>query len=161
MVESFRDWTSCELVSLSVDAQRRSYVRDKVPLQEGVSPLLGLYMAAAGCPVLDKLKPMVRYHLPFASGWETTYRVLSMYLLAQYFLYKEGKQPDWDLDKLIKTYADIRVVNEYFSKRLHTVETKDASLNAVVILDMFADRVVFGVEEQYLKEIKKLFKAYF
>jgi len=53
-------------------------------------------------PIFEKLKPMVRFHLPFASIEETKYRAISMYLLAQYFLYQQGSQPDWDLKNWLR-----------------------------------------------------------
>ena len=34
----------------------------------------GLIMATAGCPWTDRLRPMARFHLPFATEAETVYR---------------------------------------------------------------------------------------
>ena len=41
---------------------------------------------------------MARFHLPLASSAETIYRSVSMYFMAQYFLAKEGKEPDLELE---------------------------------------------------------------
>jgi len=54
-------------------------------LQRAISSLLGLVIATSPCPHTEFLKPMARFHLPFASEDETIYRTTSMYLLAQYF----------------------------------------------------------------------------
>jgi hypothetical protein len=117
-------------------------------------------MVTSGCPIFEKLKPMVRFHLPFASIEETKYRAISMYLLAQYFLYQQGSQPDWDLKKLAEAYENIRVVNESFCKRLRTIEGKDANLNAVVVLDIFADSVNFSIDSRMVDDLDYLFKGY-
>lgn len=160
IIEVFKDAISCDEVELVVETSARNYVRSKVSMQKVVSSLIGIYMATSGCPILEKLKPMVKYHLPLATAEETSYRVLSMYLLAQYFIAKQGKNPDWELKKLAKTYEDIRIVNENFSHRLRSTDIEDASLNAVVILDIFAMAVLFSLGEEPIKDIGKAFKAY-
>ena len=161
LVESFANALSHDKVDLEVTTDNRVYSIKALDLQRAIGSLLGIYMATSGCPVLDKLKPMAYFHLPFATRVETTYRVLSTYLLAQYFLAQEGGVPDWELKDLVATYQDIRLVNESFANRLRTINIEDANLNAVVILNVFADTVVFSVSERFLKEIRKLFSAYF
>ena len=84
MVGFFKDWTSNEEVDLLIETKERNYLQHTT-LQNGLSSLVGIYMVTSGCPVMDKLKPMVRFHLPFATGEETKYRAISMYLTAQYF----------------------------------------------------------------------------
>ncbi len=51
--------------------------------QQAMSSVLGLIMATAGCPWTDRLRPMARFHLPFASEAETVYRSVCMFLLAR------------------------------------------------------------------------------
>lgn len=160
VIEYFRNFASYETVEVLVTAQEREYVK-QVSLQHGVSSLIGIYMVTSGCPILEKLKPMVRYHLPFATIEETKYRAISMYLLAQYFLYQHGDRPDWDLKKLAETYENIRIVNESFCKRLRTIEGQDASLNAIVVLDVFADSVNFSIDSKMVDDLDYLFKGYF
>ena len=118
-------------------------------------------MVTSGCSIMEKLKPMVRYHLPFATEEETRYRVISMYVLAQYFLFKRGKTVDWELKKLVDIYDDIQTVNKHFCKRLATIQSKDASINALIVLDCFADFVRFSINKKMLDEIEFLFNAYF
>ena len=87
LTDYFKNRDSIEEVEVLVETQERKYLK-QVPLHVGLSSLLGIYMVTTGCPVLEKLKPMVRYHLPFASIEETTYRSITMYLLAQFFLFR-------------------------------------------------------------------------
>ena len=126
-----------------------------------MSSLIGIFMSTSGCPVMDKLRPMVRTHLPFATLEETVIRSLSMYLLAQYFIAKRGGKPDWDMRDLVKIYADVRIVNDHFFKRIAKIQIQDASLNAVVHLDCFANFTNSTLVEQGLDEVEKMFAAYF
>ena len=159
VIDYFSNLASKESVAVIVTSEERKY-RKRVTLQQGVSSLIGIYMVTSGCPILEKLKPMVRFHLPFASIEETKYRAISMYLLAQYFLYQQGSQPDWDLKELAEAYENISVVNENFCKRLRTIEGKDATLNAVVVLDIFAAGVNFSIDSRMVDDLDYLFKGY-
>jgi Domain of unknown function (DUF6901) len=51
----------------------RSYFK-KTTMQKGIVSLLGILLVSSGCPVMAKLRPMVRFHLPFASMLATTFR---------------------------------------------------------------------------------------
>lgn len=160
IIDLFRKSISYEEVDVVIDSGARSYLK-RTSLQKGISSLMGIYMVTSGCPILDKLKPMVRYHLPFATLEETRYRAISMYLLAQYFLNKRGVRPDWDLTNLVRIYDDIRTVNRNFSRRLLHIEIEDASANALAILNSFAEFVPFTISENMLDEIELLCNAYF
>ncbi|MFC1698859.1 DUF6901 family protein [Candidatus Omnitrophota bacterium] len=146
-------------VDVEVDAGGRRYAK-RVSLQKGLSSLMGIYMAASGCPIMEKFKPMVRYHLPFATPGETRYRVISMYLLAQYFLRKQSKPADWELKDLVKIYAEVIIVNKNFFNRLANIKIQDATLNALINLDSFAQSASFSIDQGALQEIELLFKAY-
>ena len=62
---------------------------------------------------------MVRFHLPFATREETMYRVVAMYLMAQYFRQRNGLEPDWEMADLVHMYEDVTVVNKSFVDRLN------------------------------------------
>jgi hypothetical protein len=64
LIDFCKDLQSYQKARVSVEAEQRTYVKN-APLQEAVSSLLGICMAAGGCPVLSVLRPMVRFHLPF------------------------------------------------------------------------------------------------
>ena len=108
---------------------------------------------------MDFFKPMARFHLPLASAEETIYRATSMYLLAQYFLKKEGQEVDLDLAGLKEIYSNIRIINETMARRLRAISEKDVALNSLVILDVFAQTLPFVIEES-LKEVRYLFMPY-
>jgi len=159
VVEFFRDSLSHDQADVLVETEARGYTK-RTTLQEGVSSIVGIYMVTSGCPVMDKLRPMVRTHLPFATVEETMYRVLSMYLLAQYFVAKHNHDPDWELKKLVNIYQEVESVNKHFRERLSAINVNDATVNALVNLNCFADFTAFAIEENRLDEIELLFQAY-
>ena len=160
IIDFFRSSISYEEVDVLIETEARTYMKH-ISLQTGLSALIGIYMATSGCPVMEKLKPMVRYHLPFATLEETNYRVISTYLVAQYFLHKRGKETDWEFNNLIKMYESIKIVNENFCKRLLNMNIEDASLNAVVNLDAFADFVPFSITGDMMEKMERDFTSYF
>lgn len=137
LVSEFDDVLSHEEAEVTVTTEDRMITK-RTPVQTGLFPLMGVIMAASGCPVMDKLKPMVRFHLPFASIEETTYRMAAMYLVAQYFRKKRGMDTDWDLAGLPSLYAEVSKINLGMSKRLQAAAERDSSRNALAHLDVFA-----------------------
>lgn len=158
-VKAFGSSLSYEEADVTVIGPDREYYKHTA-LQEALGSMVGLCMATSGCPVLEKLRPLARFHMPFASADETMYRVLSMYLFAQYIRYKRGSSPDWDLKYLESMYDSIRQVNKSFVTRLQNIRIKDASLNALISLDCFAISVKFSINLDMLEEVEDLFSSY-
>lgn len=158
IAEEFKDCYSYEKVGVSVYTQERIYMKDTA-IQEGLSPLIGVVMATSGCPVMEHMKPMVRFHLPFATVEETVFRMASMYLMSRYFLNMEGRDAGWSLDGLMDVYAEAGKVNRDFALRLADAAKKDANVNALVNLDCFATLVPLKADST-LEEIKRYFSAY-
>ena len=104
---------------------------------------------------------MVRFHLPFATVFETTYRAVSMYLTAQFMRQKKGSAACWDISKLTDIYQDISKVNMTFANRLRNLEMKDASLTAITNLDCFSFNIQFSDEAEIFNSLEPLFKPYF
>jgi hypothetical protein len=159
LVEYFRDFNSIDRVVLTIEAKTRKYVKE-ASVENGISSLIGLYMATSGCPIMEKLKPMARFHLPFASTEETRHHAISTYLLAQYIRYKHGQTPDWELKGLGKLYEDIRDINRTFVNRLKDASKLDASSNALVKLDCFAMDISFLIDHNALQKMEKNFKVF-
>jgi hypothetical protein len=159
LLELFESLMSYDEVHLDIVTPRRIYCR-KTSAQKAISSLMGLVMAASGCPHTRFFRPMaVRFHLPFADGEETTYRASSMYLLAQYFHWKRGHEIDLELKGLKDIYMNIQVINKALVERLRAISDKDIAVNALVILDAFAKIVPLDIDES-LEDIKYLFKSY-
>ena len=159
VIAAFHTVISHREADIEIETDARTY-RKRAPVSSGISGLIGILMATAGCPVLDRLRPMVRTHLPFATLPETMYRAASMYLLAQYFIAQRGGTPRWELEGLADVYAEVHTVNKAFLKRLRTLQVEDASLNAVVNLDCFATFTKMTLQLDKLQELEGLFGAY-
>ena len=114
-------------------------------------------MVTSDCPNMISLRPMVRFHLPFATIEETVFRSVSTYLLGQYFKHKNGEEADWDLDGLLENYETIQKVNYGMASRMRSAVDKDANLNALVVLDVFAKELPFSIQKS-LEMLEYLFK---
>jgi hypothetical protein len=158
LVETFKDAVSFEHATVRVKTEERVYEKETT-LQKGLSSIIGIYMVTSNCPVMDQLRPMVRFHLPFASMDETIYRAVAMYLVAQYFRTRNGKKPDWDLKHLTEIYREVANVNAGMLERLRHASTEDANVNAVTILSTHGGMVPVYVEDD-LGEMEHLFRAF-
>lgn len=159
LVDAFTSLFSYEEVNVIVDSDTRQFSK-KTSLQKGISSLMGMYMVVSGCPVMEKLKPMVRYHLPFATMEETGYRLISMYLIAQYFVYRSGKQADWNMDKLARIYDDVQVINRNICNKLGELKIEDALLNALVSLDCFASSISLASYRTIIEKLEHVYKPF-
>jgi hypothetical protein len=159
VADFFKNRYSYEDVKVTIETEARSYTK-KTSLQNGLSSLMGLYMVTSGCPVMDKLRPLVHSHLPFASLEESMFRIVSMYLVAQYYRFRKGDNPDWSLHGLSDLFNDIGTVNRAFAERLHAVVSKDANLNALVILNCVADMGKMAFESEDMDDLEYLFSAH-
>ncbi len=136
------------------------FVAQDTTAQKGISSMMGLIIATSGCPHTAFFKPMARFHVPLASVEETVFRAASTYLLAQYFLIQAGAPADLKLDGLTRIYRNIQLVNESIAERLRAGSQTDASVNALILLDMYARHLPTVIEDS-LKEMRHLFEPFF
>ncbi len=159
MVNRFGRVLSHDEVKVVVVTNERT-VSQNTTAQRGISSLMGLVMATSGCPHSAFFKPMARFHLPLASEDETIYRATSMYLLAQYLLKKEGRAADVDMEGLAEIYSNMHVVNMAVAERLRVASETDSSVNAIILLDLFAKAMPYVIKDS-LDEIRYLFTPFF
>jgi hypothetical protein len=158
LVNEFTDSVSYEAAEVTVETSQRTYFK-KTTLQKGLSAIIGIYMSTSNCPVMAKLRPMTRFHLPFANSLETFFRSVSSYLTAQFLLMRQGHQPDWELKGLQEIYREVNTVNKGMTARLHQATEKDANINAVVILHSFGDGINYFIESG-LTDLEPMFEVY-
>ena len=158
LINEFKFSTSYDKTWVVVETPERTYARETT-VQSGLSALLGIYMVTSGCPILDYLRPMVRFHLPFATADETVFRAVSMYLVAQYFREHNGLTPNWQLDGLMEIYKEIGIVNKGMWDRLSKASTYDANVNALIVLSAFGDALRFSLKKD-LEGLSALFNKY-
>ena len=157
LVAGFGEMLSYTEAAVVVTTRQRE-VRTRTSVQRVLSSLVGLYMATSGCPSMAFLKPMARFHLPFASRQETLFRAASAHMLMQYFLHREGKPCDMNLETLQAQYQRLSLVNRNIANRLREATQGDANVNAVVLLDLFAQDIPMAIDEG-LGELAQLFHA--
>jgi hypothetical protein len=133
LVHNFKDLFSYHDCTVTCETAERSYSKN-TSVMEGLSAIFGVIMATSDCPIMEFLKPMARFHLPFATIEETTMRTASMYLLAQYFRYKDQPGMKFDFKTLEKHYSKVQQVNEGLLRRINSVSSEDADKNAIITL---------------------------
>lgn len=155
VVEVFRDRISYETVDVSVRRHEITSVAT-MPAQRALRSLVGLLLALSACPVLGKLRPMARFHVPFASRKHTTFRFLGMHLITQYLRAQDGLAPDWELHELRRLLQQVHQTNKRLASRIRAAGVGDATVNSLIILDVFADSADLDVQRR-LEEIRPLF----
>jgi hypothetical protein len=158
LMDGFKFSTSYDKTWVVVESPERTYAQETT-IQNGLSAILGIYMVTSNCPILDHLRPMVRFHLPFASATETIFRAVSMYLVAQYFRLHSDLKPDWNLEHLIEIYKEVAKVNKGMWGRLSKASNFDANVNALIVLNTFGDALRFSFKRD-LDLLAPLFDKY-
>lgn len=159
LVAEFGDRVSYEEAQVEVATRERCYY-EKTTLQRGLSSILGILMVTSGCPIMDRLRPMVRFHLPFPTVLETTFRTTGTYLLGQFFLKNRGLPADFTFHGLVEIYRGVKHVNKAIASRIRALSREDASVNALIMLDLFAVDVPLSIEEQ-IADLEPFFHTYF
>jgi hypothetical protein len=159
LVAAFADRVSYERVRVEVEAAGRTYAREGA-LQECLGSLFGIYTVASGCPVLSRLRPMLATHLPFMSPDESTYRTVSAFLMAQYFLAEAGRPADFSLAALGRFLEELRVANAGLGRRLASSGVKDAPLNALFTLNALGEITSLELQTDALRTWRERFLAH-
>ncbi|MCU0242776.1 MAG: hypothetical protein MUF51_10185 [Vicinamibacteria bacterium] len=160
VVAFLKDWRSFDQVDTIVIARNRTYSK-RTSLQEAASALLGIFMVASGCPILNKLRPMLATHLPFMDSDESTFRTISMYLTAQYFLAKNGRPADWSLANMLPFLKDCHMANAGICERLRSLGIRDAVLNALAVLNMQGELTCITLETGDFDRWRRVFAEHY
>ena len=156
LVYFFKDTVSYKKATVFVETPNRTYAKN-ASVQEGLFSIFGAIMATSGCPHMDFLKPMARFHLPFASAEETIFRTASTYLLRVYLEKQKNKdQTEISLAGLTEKYQEVELVNQGILKRIGSVAKADCDKNAVVILNTFAQLVGMELDND-LSSLNEIF----
>ena len=131
----------------------------KAPAQRSISSIVGLLFATSGCPHTIHFRPMARYHIPLSTENETMMRAASLYSLSQYFKNKRGEKPDMELQGLKDIYEELQIVNRTMAERLQAADGTETSINAMILLDMYAHTMPHQIEDS-LKDLQHLFESF-
>jgi hypothetical protein len=154
-LEPLSELVSFDAVGVTVtQAERTVYAQTSA--QQAMSSVIGLVMATSGCPWTDHLRPMARFHLPFASEAETLYRSIGMFLLARAIA---GSDESRGFAALESLYENLHVVNRDMSRRLGAAARTDPARNAMALLDAYTTLLPAALERS-LDELRPLFDAW-
>jgi hypothetical protein len=165
-LEALKALVSFDTVGVAVvQSERTVYV--ETTAQQAMSSVLGLIMATAGCPWTDHLRPMARFHLPFASEVETLYRSISMFLLSREMTRAAPgpaaaprERPEQGaFTALEELYGNLHVVNRGMSRRLGAATNTDPARNAIALLDSYTTLLPAALDRR-LDELRPLFDAW-
>jgi len=154
-VERLAALVSFDIVSVTVMLAERT-ISAEVSAQQAMSSILGLIMATSGCPWTALMRPMARFHLPFATETETVYRSVTMYLLAKELAGAPAKSGFESLESL---YESLHVVNRDMSRRLGAATRSDPARNAMALLDSHGTLLPAAIEGS-LAELRPLFDSW-
>ncbi|HEY2685107.1 MAG TPA: hypothetical protein VGI93_16425 [Steroidobacteraceae bacterium] len=156
-IDSLKALVSFDTVGVTVEQEERT-VHVETSAQQALSSVLGLIMATAGCPWTDRLRPMARFHLPFASETETVYRSVCMFLLARELIGADESQGT-GFEPLERLYENLHTVNRDVSRRLGAATRTDPARNAMALLDSYTTLLPLALES-LLAELTPLFDAW-
>jgi hypothetical protein len=147
---------SFETVDLIVRTESRSY-QSRTTLQRALGSLFGLISSLSDCPYTIPLRPMGFFHLPLPTEIESLVRASSFFLLKQYLEQLEDSSVKVDLSQMALTYKNLKELNRCFIERLRNIDSSDAAINAIILLDLLAKDINFELDD-YLTQLKTLFK---
>ncbi len=151
IVERFSKLASIETVDVRV--LRAEYEsRKHTDTQTALSALMGLILATSGCPILNRMRALAHTHQPFPTETEIVYRIVTMHLLDSFL---RGGTPD--LTGLSELFVDIDTLNLAFAKRIKRATQKDASINALVVLNARSSLASLSIEP-VLEEIRAWYR---
>lgn len=158
VIETFGERVSFEEVTVCVEMDGKE-TSSRTSLQEAIRSLIGLMMTLSTCPAMTMLRPMAYFHLPLGNPQDASFRVIGMYLIGQYIRKQQGLSADWDMKGLAGIFERIHVANEKISERLQSAAAEDATVNSLVILDVFVHSVDRDLDTD-LERWKNLFSVY-
>lgn len=143
VVEALGDIDSLQQVRARACLPNRT-VEVSAPVSHVASSIMGLSMAASGCPKIAPFRGMAIFHQPFSTLEETVVRAAGFMLLGRW---AHGQLTDEDLfAPLTAAWRGLEEVNMRISRSLRDHCAADAALNGLVNLDMFAKAGVFGLK---------------
>lgn len=109
-----------------------------------VASIMGLTMAASGCPATAPFRAMAIYHQPFATLEETAIRAAGFALLGRWAHGTLAAAEPFAL--LIEAWSRLEEMNMRIGRALQAYCETDATLNGLANLDMFAKAGAFGLD---------------
>ncbi|OGA18096.1 MAG: hypothetical protein A3H32_11265 [Betaproteobacteria bacterium RIFCSPLOWO2_02_FULL_63_19] len=142
IVEKFSELSSIDRIDVHVLSQECES-RKRTDTQTALRALMGLILATSACPILSRMRPLAHMHMPFATGTEMVYRIVSMHVFGRFL---RGEPAG--LDGLRDFFADIDKLNRAFAGRLNRAAQRDASINALLALHSHSMLASMSIEPE-------------
>lgn len=142
IVEKFSELSSIDRIDVHVLSQECES-RKRTDTQTALRALMGLILATSACPILGRMLPLAHMHMPFATGTEMVYRIVSMHLFGRYL---RGEPAG--LEGLRDFFGDIDKLNRAFAGRLNRAAQRDASINALLALHSHSMLASMSIESE-------------
>ena len=147
IVEDSKNALCSSKARVAVEAGHRRYHLD-CDTRQALRSLFGLIMSTSGCPHLDWLRPLARFHLPLADIDETLFRILSLQLVELYLTGDPAALAQ--ASEIIQTrYAAVEAVNRSFISRLQAYCRADAGKRALEALGIYAQLFTLHVQSNF------------
>ena len=148
---------SFDEVELTVHTKNRSYL-STTTLQRALGSLFGLVCALSSCPHTRALRPLGLFHLPLSTEIETLFKTSGFFILKKYLDYLDNQAVQIDLSEMVATYQNLNLVNKYFIDRLRSMDSSDAVINGMILLDLLVKDVDFETEH-HLGQLRSVFAS--
>ncbi len=142
VVEKFSALVSIDRVNVHVVTPQYE-ARKRTDTQNALRALMGLILATGACPILGRMRPLAHMHMPFATGTEIVYRIVSMHLMGRFLLGESA-----GLDGLDEFFSDIDRLNRAFFARLNRAVQRDAGINALLSLHAHSMLASMSIEAE-------------
>lgn len=148
LIAEFSTTVSYSACKVSCVAPERTMSKETT-VQDGLASILGLLMATSGCPIMEPLRPLARFHLPFSTVDESLFRFLAAYMIRQYYIHSLSDKGDFNLRNIKKHYSLVRQVNKGMLQRIMDISKRDADKNAIVNLNSVAQILDFEADDNF------------
>ncbi|GAB6281826.1 MAG: hypothetical protein STSR0008_05680 [Ignavibacterium sp.] len=64
------------------------------------------------------------------------------------------------MENLNKIYEELQILNHNVSQKIAELESKDTSVNSLIILNNFADYITFTLDEKLINELELYLKEF-
>ena len=157
VILQFKDGLSIETTHVTAIGPERTYSKT-TDLQRGLNSIFGLIMASSDCPHFQWLKPLARFHLPFASFEETLFRALSSCTLSELIEHKTVRDID-NICELVKhRYEQLAIINASLIKRIGHIGKGEADRNAIVTFHSYCQMFNLSLSgELFTETISEMF----
>ena len=156
-VDAFKQHLSYENVRVVLQRQQVR-VEAVMPAQQAMLAVLRPLLFRSSCPILMHLRPPSMPFMLFLEDNSWIFRLIGMELVGRY-LHEHGPAGlEATLRELQDSFDQFHILSQHVANRIRSASSKDAPVNALVHLDMVAQKIEADINEG-LKDLARLFQT--